>query len=287
VGRDHNVLVLTTATREIRVSPDSRTANDDRRDLLCRHLAEVYDTGHVPDENGESRSILPSGMPRESGARLRDLLVAEGATTTIEVGLALGLSTLHICDALLEHDASGRHTAIDPLERSHYGNAGLLSLERAGVRDLVEHVDLSSDLALPTLLRDRRGEFDVALVDGAHWFDYAFLDAFLCMQLVRPGGVVVLDDTWMPGPRLAARYLVTNLGCTEIPDVLPQGRTAGRRGLLQPHWPHMTALRTPAADAPGRHRDAFVPFGDPPVSVGERLAGVMRVIRRRLGSGAG
>lgn len=254
--------------------------NGTRRQQLRRHLAEVYETGQVPDENGESRSILPSGMPRESGSRLRDLIVAEGATTTIEVGLALGLSTLHICDALLEQ--SGRHTAVDPLERSHYGNAGLMSLEAAGVRDMVEHVDLSSDLALPELLRERRGEFDFALVDGAHWFDYAFLDAFLCMQLVRAGGVVVLDDTWMPGPRLAARYLMTNLGCTEIPGVLPQGSTIGRRGLVQPHWPHMTALRTPSKGVPGRDRDAFVPFGDPPASVAARAVGVMRVIRRRM-----
>ena len=264
------------------MSSPASTASDARRQQLRRHLGRVYDSGQLTDEDGQSRSILPSGMPRESGSRLRDLIVSERATTTIEVGLALGLSTLHICDALLAHDPAGRHTAIDPLEGSHYGNAGLISLSEAGVRDLVDHVDLSSDLALPMLLRERRGEFDLALVDGAHWFDYAFLDAFLCMQLVRPGGVVVLDDTWMPGPRLAARYLVTNLGCREIPDVLPQASTIGRRGLVEPHWPHMTALRTAPAGSPGRHRDAFVPFGDPPVSVGARVAGLMRVIQRRV-----
>lgn len=258
--------------------------NDEQRRRLREHLASVYACGQLVDANGQRRSISPSGMPMASGNALRDLILAEGATETLEVGLALGLSTLHICDALMEHPDSGRHTAIDPLEESNFGNAGLMSLERAGVRDLVEHIDLSSDLALPELLRDRRGEFDFALVDGAHWFDYAFLDAFFCMQLVRPGGVVVLDDTWMPGPRLAARYLALNLGCTVIPGVLPQTRLLGRRGQLQPHWPHMTALRTPVQGAFARDRDAFVPFHDPHVSVRARLAGLGRSARRRLGS---
>jgi predicted O-methyltransferase YrrM len=255
--------------------------SEDRRTQLVRHIDRVYADGQVVDEKGQGRSVTPSGMPRESGAALRDLIVSEGARETIEVGLALGLSTLHICEALLAQDPPGRHTAVDPLERSNFGNAGLLSLEQAGVRDLVHHIEDSSDLALPDLLRSRRGEFDFALVDGAHWFDYAFLDTFLCMQLVKPGGVVVLDDTWMPGPQLAARYLVTNLGCTEIPDVLPQNSTVGRRGLRQPHWPHMTALRTPATGAFSRDMDAFVPFHEPSPSLGTRFAGAARALRRR------
>lgn len=258
-------------------------SNADRRRQLREHLDRIYRDGLVLDDNGQGRPVAPSGMPIESGAALRDLLVAEGATETIEVGLALGLSTLHICDALLTQEPAGRHTAIDPLETSNFGNAGLLSLERAGVRDMVQHIALSSDLALPMLLRDRRGEFDVAVVDGAHWFDYAFLDAFFCMQLVRPGGVVVLDDTWMPGPRLAARYLVANLGCTEIPGVLPQGSTIGRRGLPQPHWPHMTALRTAPAGAFRRDQDAFVPFHDPPATLRARAAGLLLAAQRRAG----
>ena len=250
-----------------------------RRSRLRAHIDQVFDDGYVIDDEGAERPISPSGIELEFGQLLRDLVVHEEAARTIEVGLALGLSTLFICDGLLGATAEAiAHTAVDPLERIVFGNAGLRSLDQAGVLDLVTHVDLTSDLALPQLLHDERGQFDFAFVDGAHWFDYAFLDSFFCYQLVKPGGLVVIDDTWMPGPGLAARYLVSNLGCEEL-DLQPTAGTA-RAGRLEQAWPRLTALRTPAEPLV-RAADHFVSFCEEVSPPSTRAAGLIRRGGRR------
>ena len=65
----------------------------------------------------------------------------------------------------------------------------------------------------------------------------------------------------MPGPRLTARYLINNLGCTEIPDVFPAEAASGALGRLRRQWPHMTAWRAPVAGA--SFGQEFAAFHDP------------------------
>jgi predicted O-methyltransferase YrrM len=51
------------------------------------------------------------------GQALRRWVVSERATRTIEVGLGYGISTLFICDGLLEvADPAAHHIAIDPYQ---------------------------------------------------------------------------------------------------------------------------------------------------------------------------
>jgi predicted O-methyltransferase YrrM len=251
-------------------------------DELRSYIADLYRRGTVTGDDGQPRAIMPSGVPEAIGEALRDLIVAERATKTIEVGLAHGLSTLFICEALLRSDhPDAHHTAVDPLQGMLFANAGLRALEAAGVSDMVDHIDLSSDLALPHLLMSERGAFDLAFVDGAHFFDYAFVDSFFCMQLVKPGGLVILDDTWMPGPYLAARYLVTNLGLERVSTSLPQSfkRVDGKR---ERTWPHVTVLRTPRGDGPPRPANQFIAFTEPPDALGRQVINLAKTTARSV-----
>ena len=51
---------------------------------------------------------------------------------------------------------------------------------------------------------------DAAFVDGSHVFHNVFVDLFFLRELVRPGGLVILDDCHMPAVATAARYFEVN-----------------------------------------------------------------------------
>jgi predicted O-methyltransferase YrrM len=53
---------------------------------------------------------------------------------------------------------------------------------------------------------------DAAFVDGSHVFHNAFVDLYFLRELVRPGGLLVLDDCEWPSVATAVRYLQINTG---------------------------------------------------------------------------
>jgi predicted O-methyltransferase YrrM len=190
---------------------------------LARLIAEIYERGSV-----QSLDIFPHSVDRVTGEALRDLAIAEGADRTIEVGLALGLSALFMCQAVGER--AGRHVAIDPFQQESWKGAGLRTLSEAGVADVVEVIEEESQLALPRLLAEGH-RFDFAFIDGDHRFEGVFLDLYYMTRLVEPGGLVVVDDMWMPSVRMAVAYVERNLGAGLETAALPDGFRWCRRTL--------------------------------------------------------
>ena len=150
-------------------------------------------------------------IPERDADVLRDLLVSERAATVIEIGLAYGASALAIAEALVStHPADGRHVIIDAYQ-DHFGDTGWDALLDAGLADTCLLLRQQSQLALPQLLQDNF-EADAAFVDGSHIFHNVFIDLHFLRQLVRPGGLVVLDDCEWPSVAAAVRYFEVNLG---------------------------------------------------------------------------
>jgi predicted O-methyltransferase YrrM len=177
----------------------------------------------------------------------------EGARQTLEVGLGFAISTLFICEALLENGGEIGHVAVDPYQfeslpghRTLYGGVGVTTLEEAGVRDLVELLVERSETALPRLLAEGRS-FDLAFVDGNHRFEGVFLDLVFCGKLLGPGAVVFADDMQLPAVRRAVQFCVSNLGWT----VEDEGREDEHEWIV---------LRTGSRDAYNRPFDSFVDF---------------------------
>jgi predicted O-methyltransferase YrrM len=225
---------------------------------LDEFLTRAYAAGSTPDAADRGIDLDPHSVTREQGEGLRRLALAEGAERTIEVGLALGMSALFLCRAVLER--GGRHVAIDPFQRESWNGAGLRTLRDAGVDDMVEVIHEESQLALPRLAREGRS-FDFAFIDGDHRFEGVFLDLYFMTRLVRPGGLVAVDDTWMPAVRLAVAYVERNLGATLVPDALPDAfrwrpPRPFRRGV--PRGRGSTAVLRLAAERPKPAWDAFV-----------------------------
>ncbi len=193
---------------------------------LEQTLADLFRTGEVRAADGTVRRIFPIAIPAEEGRALRDWVVREQAVSTIEIGLAFGLSALHICHGLLMRgNDAARHVALDPHQARAFANSGLEALAQAGVANMVEHHAEESQTALPRFVTEGR-RFDLAFVDGNHRFDAVFLDLIHLGRLVRGGGVIVLDDYQLPGVAKAASFCVTNLGWmledVSNPDALHQ-----------------------------------------------------------------
>jgi predicted O-methyltransferase YrrM len=221
-------------------------------------LESAHRQGSVPDAAGRPVELSPHSIEPAQGEALRDLAIAEGATRTIEVGLALGMSALFLCQAVMR--GGGRHTAIDPFQQESWNGAGLRTLREAGVEELVEVIEEESQLALPRLVAEGR-EFDLAFVDGDHRFEGVFLDLYFMTRLVRPSGLVLVDDMWMPAVRTAVAYVERNLGATLEPDAMPDGFRWRRRPLsrgVPTGTGDMAVLRLPS-ERPELRWDEFVP----------------------------
>jgi len=199
-----------------------------RVERISAFLDRAYSDGFVLEDQGAPKQLVPHSIEPTHGEALRELAIAEGADRTIEIGLALGISALFLCQAILPH--GGKHAAIDPFQRESWNGAGLRTLREAGVEDIVEVIEEESQLALPHLVGEGR-QFDFAFVDGDHRFEGVFLDLYHLTRLVRPGGLIVVDDMWMPAVRTAVAYVERNLSVTLEPAALPDGFRWRRRRL--------------------------------------------------------
>ncbi|MGH7337068.1 MAG: class I SAM-dependent methyltransferase [Myxococcota bacterium] len=171
-------------------------------------IEQIFATGAVLDAAGTSRPNIVSSMSREGGTLLYDLVRSIRPQRSIETGMAYGLSTLFICQALRDNGA-GRHTAIDPFQAKSFDNVGLGSLERAALRDLVRFYEAPSDEVLPAL-RAAGERFDFAFIDGDHRFDAALVDFFYIDRMLEPGGHLAIDDLAIAPVRKVMSYALRN-----------------------------------------------------------------------------
>ena len=188
-------------------------------------------------------SVHPSRtvtVPERDCDALRDLLIAEGVETVVEIGLAYGSSALAIGEALVAVGARRPlHVIIDPMQAAEWSNVGWQMLRSAGLDAIARLVLQPSSLALPQLVA--QGVIaDAALVDGSHRFHEVFVDLYFLRKIVRPGGLVILDDHWWPSVRTAERYFEVNMGWRVVPGAFDHGTVDQETGR-----PRLQALRLP------------------------------------------
>jgi len=156
-------------------------------------------------------------LPESDCDRLRDVLIDERVETVVEVGLAYGSSALAIGEALVTVDRSDpRHVIIDPFQADVWSNVGWELLRSAGLESIARLMPAPSSIALPQLVTEGLVA-DAAFVDGSHRFHHVFVDLYFLRELVRTGGLIVVDDHASPSVRTAVSYYERNLGWTVAP----------------------------------------------------------------------
>ena len=186
---------------------------------------EILTTRRVTLADG-STIEAHSFIPRDSCELLGDVVRDTQASRTIEVGMAYGISTVCLAGAVRNVAGDrGRHIAIDPAQTGGWRSGGLHQLERAGLREVVELIELKSHVALPQLLV-RGDRFQVAFIDGWHTFDHALVDFFYLDLMLEPGGVLVLDDVGYPAINAVVRFILANRSYT-LERVLEHSEDAG------------------------------------------------------------
>jgi predicted O-methyltransferase YrrM len=184
-----------------------------------RRLAEDG-PGWTRDNEGDFGRVA---LPQADCDLLRDLLIDERVGSVVEVGLAYGSSALAIGEALVAAgSADARHVVIDPFQADVWANVGWDLMCAAGLDAIAALLLAQSSIALPGLVSDGL-VVDAAFVDGSHRFHEVFLDFYYLRKIVRPGGLIIIDDSNEPSVRTAARYYERNLGWVALPDALAAG----------------------------------------------------------------
>jgi predicted O-methyltransferase YrrM len=121
---------------------------------------------------------------------------------------------LRLGEALIAVGARApRHLIIDPFQESAFANAGWELLEAAALHPTTRLIREPSSVALPQLVAEAVTA-DAAFIDGSHRFHEVFVDLYFLRKIVRPGGLVVVDDhvgSGRPRPfeaiyRIAVKY---------------------------------------------------------------------------------
>jgi len=156
-------------------------------------------------QKADSR-LLRSAISRQEGQFLEQLASRPDIRNTIEIGCANAISSLYICSGISAKD-NPSHTAIDPFQTNHYRGRGIANVESAGFT-FFHVIEQGSETALPGLLS--KGKFyDLALIDGLHTADQTLVDFYYIDRLLKPGGVVVIDDVNATAVNKIVHYVST------------------------------------------------------------------------------
>lgn len=168
---------------------------------------EMFRSRRVERGDGSHRP-LDVYIPWAEGDLLYRLVRATRPETTLEVGLANGISALFIAEALREN-GSGHHIAIDPFQTSDWGDAGLVAIRQAGLDPLVTIDRRMSHHTLPDL--ESRGQrIQFAFIDGSHLFDYVLADLLNVDRLLDADGLIAFDDADYPAVEAVIRFALAN-----------------------------------------------------------------------------
>jgi predicted O-methyltransferase YrrM len=167
-------------------------------------LQEIFTSRSVVTQEG-ARLPLHSHLPLADGELLQAWLAEHRPRRVLEIGMAYGISSLLICDALTQIGACDYHI-VDPFQHTDWCSVGVANMQRAGFADAyVLHVE-PSELCLPRLL-GQQTRIDCAFVDGFHTFDHALVDFFFVNRMLDVGGIVIFDDVQLPSIQKLMAYI--------------------------------------------------------------------------------
>ncbi|MFN0111791.1 MAG: class I SAM-dependent methyltransferase [Blastocatellia bacterium] len=186
-------------------------------------LESIVKTRCTVLQTGEEVTVS-SDIDEACGRVLQRAIQASRPRVGVEVGLAFGISTLYILEAM--NDCGGEKLiGMDPAQHDRYWRGGgLQNIRRAGYERLYEFHEDTSQQVLPRLVsQGQRIEF--AFIDGWHTFDHTLIDFFYIDQMLAVGGIVVFDDVGYPAIRRVCDFVIANRDYEIFDCVRLEGRS--------------------------------------------------------------
>lgn len=181
-------------------------------------IQKIFSSQLVTTRDGEYLP-LHSHLPLIEGQILQAWLEEFRPARIVEIGMAYGISSLLICDAMTRIGPFEYHI-IDPFQHTYWQSVGVANMERAGFgQAFMLHVE-PSEFCLPRLLK-QQNRFDFAFIDGFHTFDQVLVDFFFVNRMLEVGGIVLFDDLHLSSLQKVLAH-ITSYPCYR-PLMLPIG----------------------------------------------------------------
>jgi predicted O-methyltransferase YrrM len=197
-----------------------KTIIDELHSDSYQALVELYNSNEVIGSESDEPVRLEKStrVSPEEGHLLKLLCEKIGAIDTLEIGFAYGFSTIWLLDALRAKPGSS-HIAIDPYQKTLWGGVGLAFVEKLKYQKNFQWIDDLSVHALSNLSRQHK-QFDFIFIDGNHLFDLVLTDFYLSDMVLRPGGLIVFDDVWLPSVNKVTNFVFTNRSYKYLPTTV-------------------------------------------------------------------
>lgn len=151
---------------------------------------------------------LPVAVDPREGGFLAHIIDEVKPHVSLEIGMAYGVSTLYLCEAMSRLPHPVRHIVMDPFQTPQWRGIGLRNVELAGYRSMVDFHEERSEFLLPRLLTEGV-QIDFAFVDGWHTFDHVMVEFFYLNRMLRVGGVIAFDDAERRGINRVIRHALS------------------------------------------------------------------------------
>jgi predicted O-methyltransferase YrrM len=177
-------------------------------------LEQIISTQQVTDGTSTlplrhpSVPSLPVAVDAEEGAFLTRIVQAVKPKTSLEIGMAYGVSALYICEALSQLPHQARHIVMDPFQSTQWRGIGRHNVAEAGYAHLLEFHEDRSEFVLPRLLAAGT-TVEFAFIDGWHTFDQVLLEFYYVNRMLSVGGVIAFDDAERRGINRVIRHALS------------------------------------------------------------------------------
>ena len=176
---------------------------------------------------------MRSLQSNEARALLHHLIVMRRPERTLELG-TYHAGTAEVMARALWEAGHGHLETIDPFggERCPPIIAALPPQLRERISFLPVNSGFHFDRAIGNGVL-----YDLVLIDGNHEFEFALFDLMCAARIIRPNGLVVLDNVDQPGPRFATKlFLEHHPEWRDIADVVRRTDPAAPLAAPQPSF---------------------------------------------------
>jgi hypothetical protein len=162
------------------------------------------------DNNSNILVRIKAGIGEEEGKYLRKILKNKNIKKCMEIGLAMGISTLNILSSIYKRN--GTLLSIDPNQSTKWNNMGKKLIANSQLEKYHDIIEDKSYFVMPKLLDKYKQKlvYDFIFIDGWHTFDYTLIDFFYADKLLKIGGIIVVDDALHQGVKKTLKYIDTN-----------------------------------------------------------------------------